>query len=120
VALIVIAAAAGILVWKREAIFGARGAERSLTYSLTVQKMRDGKPYQTEFECSGQEIFENGWKFRLNLSSSQEGYLYLLNEGPTSGDKTTYNLLFPEAKTNSGSPRVNANQKLQTAWMRFD
>jgi serine/threonine protein kinase len=120
VALILIGVAAGIVVWKRDAIFGARGAERSLTYSLTVQKMRDGNPYQNEFESSGQEIFENGWKFRMNLASPQEGYLYLLNEGPANGDTATYNVLFPESKTNGGSPRVNANQKLQTAWMRFD
>jgi hypothetical protein len=120
IGLVVIAAIAGILIWKRDAIFGTRGAERALAYSLTVQKMRDGKPYQSEFESSGQEIFENGWKFRMNLTSPQDGYLYLLNEGPASGETATYNVLFPESKTNSGSPRVNANQKLQTAWMRFD
>lgn len=119
--LLVIGAAAGFVVWKREAIFGSRNTtERSLAYSLTVQKMRDGKPFQDQFESSGQEIFENGWKFRINLSSPQDGYLYLLNEGPASGDATTYNVLFPEAATNGGSPRVTANQKLQTTWMRFD
>jgi hypothetical protein len=120
VALVVISLVAGILVWKRDAIFGGRASERSLTYSLTVQKMRDGKPYQSEFESSGQEIFENGWKFRLNVTSPQDGYLYLLNEGPASAETTTYDWLFPEAKTNGGSPRVTATQKLQTAWMRFD
>ena len=127
-ALILIAAIVGgasLLIWKRNALFGKKdGAaslpERSLNYSLTVQKMRDGKPYQDTFESSGQEIFENGWKFRMNLSSPQEGYFYLLNEGPAAGDATTYNVLFPEAKTNNGSPRVSAEQKLQTAWMRFD
>ncbi len=117
--LVIIGAAAGIVAWKREAIFGGV-ASRSLNYSLTVQKMRDGKPYQDEFETSGQEIFENGWKFRMNFSSPQEGYLYLVNEGPVSGDTLTYNVLFPESQTNNGSPRVSANQKLQTAWMRFD
>ena len=119
IVLIVMALGAGIVVWKRDAIFG-RAAERSMTYSLTVQKMRDGKAYQSEFESSGQEIFENGWKFRMNLSSPQDGYLYLLDEGPANGDTTTYSVLFPEAKTNAGSPRVVANEKLQTAWMRFD
>ena len=120
-----LAAGAGLAIWKREALFGKRAAapaalpERSLTYSLTVQKMRDDKPYQGEFESSGQEIFENGWKFRVNLSSPQEGYLYLLNEGPE-GEATTFNVLFPESETNSGSPRVSAGQNLQTAWMRFD
>jgi len=125
--LVVIAAAATIVIWKRDALFGKGAAapatvmpERSLAYSLTVQKMRDGKPYQDPFDSSGQEIFENGWKFRMNLFSPQEGYLYLLNEGPAGGDETTYNMLFPEPKTNGGSPRVTANQNLQTAWMRFD
>jgi len=118
VLLLVIGAAAGFLIWKRDTIFGGR--ERSLTYSLTVQKMRDGKPFQTEFESSGQEIFENGWKFRLNVDSRQDGYLYLLNEGPASANSSTYNVLFPESKTNSGSPQVTAGRKLQTDWMRFD
>lgn len=118
VLLLVIGAAAGVLIWKREAIFGGR--ERSLTYSLTVQKVRDGKPFQTEFESSGQEIFENGWKFRMNLDSQQDGYLYLLNEGPASANSSTYNVLFPESKTNGGSPQVTAGRKLQTDWMRFD
>jgi hypothetical protein len=108
----------GVLIWKRGALSGMR--EQSLVYSLTVQKMRDGKPFQGEFESSGQEIFENGWKFRMNLSTPNEGYLYLLNEGPADGNTVSYNMLFPEAKTNNGSPRVTADQKLQTAWMRFD
>jgi serine/threonine protein kinase len=122
----VIGSAAAIVIWKRDALFGKRDqpvaalAERSLAYSLTVQKMRDGKPYQDEFNSSGQEIFENGWKFRMNLFSPQEGYLYLLNEGPAADSETTYNVLFPELQTNGGSPRVTANQNLQTAWMRFD
>jgi hypothetical protein len=109
---------AGLFIWKRGTLPGAR--EQSLAYSLTVQKMREGKPYQDEFESSGQEIFENGWKFRMNLASPQKGYLYLLNEGPAAGDAVTYNLLFPEAKTNNGSAQVSENQKLQTAWMTFD
>jgi len=124
---VLIAAAAGVVIWKRDALFGKKVApaavvlpERSLAYSLNVQKMRDSKPYQDPFDSSGQEIFENGWKFRMNLFSPQEGYLYLLNEGPAADNETTYNLLFPEPQTNGGSPRVTANQNLQTAWMRFD
>lgn len=101
-------------------VAGPTGTERSVTYSLTVQKMRDNEPYQQPFESSGQEIFENGWKFRMNLSSPEAGFLYLLNEGPAAGGVITYNVLFPEPKTNGGSARVNADQKLQTALMRFD
>jgi serine/threonine protein kinase len=95
-------------------------AERALVYSLTVQKFHNGVSYDQPFETSGQEIFENGWKFKMNISSPQEGYLYLLNEGPGANGGTTYNVLFPEPKTNGGSPRVTTDQKLQTAWMKFD
>ncbi|HSQ24959.1 MAG TPA: hypothetical protein VLN44_11120, partial [Pyrinomonadaceae bacterium] len=37
-----------------------------------------------------------------------------------SANSSTYNVLFPESKTNNGSPRVAAGQQLQTDWMRFD
>lgn len=96
------------------------GVERNLSYSLTVQKMRDGKPYQDEFDSSGLEIFENGWKFRMNISSPQAGYLYLLNEGPAADGRTTFNVLFPAQSSNSGSPYVSANERVQTGWMVFD
>jgi serine/threonine-protein kinase len=117
--LVLVAAIVGgaLFAWKRGAL--SSPPEQTLTYSLTVQKMRDGKPFQDEFESSGLEIFENGWKFRMNLATPHEGYLYLLNEGPA-GNAVTYNMLFPETKTNNGSPKVTADQKLQTAWMRFD
>jgi serine/threonine protein kinase len=95
-------------------------AERLLSYGLTVQKMRSGRPYQDTFESSGQEIFENGWKFRMRLTSPQTGYLYLLNEGPSAGGATTYNLLSATSSTDSNVPPVTANQKIETAWMVFD
>ncbi len=94
--------------------------ERNLSYMLTVQKMRNGRPYQEPFDSSGQEIFENSWKFRMNVNSPQTGYLYLLNEGPAAGGDTTYNMLFPAPSNNSGSPYVAANQKIETGWMVFD
>lgn len=94
--------------------------ERFLSYGLTVQKMREGRPYQDPFESSGQEIFENGWKFRVRLTSPQAGYLYLLNEGPSAGGATTYNLLYAASAANSNLPPVTANQKTETAWMVFD
>lgn len=95
-------------------------AERLLSYGLTVQKMRSGSPYQDTFESSGQEIFENGWKFRMRLNSPQAGYLYLLNEGPAAGGAITYNLLSAASAKNSNDPPLTANEKTETAWMVFD
>jgi serine/threonine protein kinase len=127
-AAVVLIALTGIGVWlwlqpqsaTRSAPVSTAVTERLLTYSLTVQKMRDGKPYQEPFESSGQEIFENGWKFRLNLSSPQPGFLYLLNEGPAPGGQITFNLLFPLPGSNASTAPMSANQRIQTGWYVFD
>jgi serine/threonine-protein kinase len=95
-------------------------AERELNYWLTVQKMRDGKPYQDPFESSGQEIFEDGWRFRMNVSGPEASHLYLVNEGPGKEGKPTLRLLFPNPFTNSGSSQVLPGQQIQTGWMVFD
>jgi serine/threonine protein kinase len=97
---------------------GSSLPHRTLTYSLTVQKMRDGLPYQDPFESSGQEIFENGYKFRLNVSSRQAGYLYVFNEGPPEKDQTSFTIIYPTPATNEGS-RLEQNQNMQTNWNTF-
>jgi hypothetical protein len=98
---------------------GSSSPHRSLTYSLTVQKMRDGLPYKEPFESSGQEIFENGYKFRLNVSSRQAGYLYVFNEGAQEKDGTGFTIIYPTIATQEGSARVEQNQDIQTNWNTF-
>jgi serine/threonine protein kinase len=90
--------------------------ERSLSYFLTVQRYRNGKPYQAELQSSGREIFEAGWQFKLNVNSSQDGFLYLLNEEPGGA----YVLLFPLPSHNNGSARLTANERFQTSPYLFD
>jgi serine/threonine protein kinase len=93
---------------------------RSLTYSLTVQKMRDGKPYQEPFQSSGQEIFENGYKFRLNVSSSGSGYLYVFNEGVDDNTANkSFNIIYPTPAMNQGSSRLDVDSTMQTNWNTF-
>jgi serine/threonine protein kinase len=89
-------------------------------YWLTVQKYRDGKPYQDPFESSGREIFEPGWKFRLNFLSPTSGFLYLLNQGPGPEGRQTLHMLFPTPSMNAGSAAVAAGQVFQSAEYRFD
>jgi serine/threonine protein kinase len=105
------------------ALFGSGAAnpvaQRSLRYWLTVQKIRDGKPYQEPFESSGQEIFENGYKFRLNLSSWQSGYLYVFNEGADEERGISFTIIYPTPATNKGSAKLDANQSMQTNWNTF-
>ena len=90
--------------------------ERRLSYFLTVQKYRDGKPYQAEFQAAGREIFEPGWRFKLNVTSPQDGFLYLLNEEPNGG----FALLFPLPSRNQGSARLIGNERFQTNWYLLD
>ena len=92
--------------------------ERTFNYSLTVQKVRDGKLYQSEFQSTGRDFYENGWKFRLNFTSPQPGALYLINEGPTKGGATSYQLLYP--LSSNGSARLGAGERMQTGWFVFD
>jgi serine/threonine protein kinase len=96
-------------------------SQRSLNYSLTVQKMRDGKPYQDTFESSGQEIFESGYKFRLNVSSPQSGFLYVFNQSvdEQSGHLPVFSSIYPTPKTNQGSAWLNSNSTVQTNWNQF-
>jgi serine/threonine protein kinase len=115
------------LITKRQSLFGGNAksnpigpvAQRSLTYSLTVQKMRDGKPYKEPFESSGQEIFENGYKFRLNVSSPQSGYLYVFNEGADEKTGMSFTIIYPTPAMNKGSAKLDANQTMQTNWNTF-
>lgn len=85
---------------------------REMSYSLTVRKMRDGKPFEEPFETSGQEIFENGWQFWMNITSPQSGYLYVINEGPEPRNGLpSYNVLYP---LDGGSSMVAANQRIES------
>ncbi len=89
-------------------------AERLLSYSFTPQKMRDGKPYQEPFESYGQGFFEGGWTFRINISSPQDGFLYLLNE--TEGNVGQHYMIFPIPTFNHGQAHLEANQSIQSGW----
>jgi serine/threonine protein kinase len=115
------------LITKRQSLFGGDAksnpvgpvAQRSLIYSLTVQKMRDGKPYKEPFASSGQEVFENGYKFRLNVFSPQSGYLYVFNEGADEKTGMAFTIIYPTPATNNGSAKLDANQSIQTNWNAF-
>jgi serine/threonine protein kinase len=92
---------------------------RSFTYSLTVQRMRNNKPYQDAFQSTGQDIFESGDKFRLNVSSSDPGYLYVFNEGPPEPQGSSFTIIYPTPATNNGSATLGADQWVRTNWNTF-
>lgn len=98
--------------------------ERMLTYWITVQKFKDDRPYQRPFDISGEINFEAGYRIRLNIRSPQAGYLYVLNEGPTTtGGEPEYVAVFPSPTSNEGSEVVAADQTTKIpdqSWLRFD
>lgn len=95
------------------------GSSNTFTYWLTVQKMRDGKEYEDPFKSNGEETFESGDKFRLNVSSPNPGYLYVLNEGPPEPNHTSFVMIYPSQAINNGSATLGANQPVQSDWTIF-
>jgi serine/threonine protein kinase len=93
---------------------------REFTWWLTVRRMASGKLESESFQSAGREWFPNGSKFTFHLTSPQAGYLYLLNEGPTAGGKTSLNLLYPTPANNNLNAAVAAQQGVQTGNYDFD
>jgi serine/threonine protein kinase len=102
----------------------AAGPARSLAYSILVQKYRDGRPFEAPFRLGGEINFEKDYRVRLNLSSPQDGHLYILNEGPSEqGRPAAYVVLFPSPTANDGESLLVAGRQVQVpelSWLQFD
>lgn len=90
-----------------------------LIYSLTVQKVFDGKPVGTPEEYSGAELFGNGWKFKFNVTPVEDGHFYLLNAAPRPDGSTEWNVLFPTPANNAGQSSISGRQKQSFGWYVF-
>jgi serine/threonine protein kinase len=93
--------------------------ERSLTYWLTVQRMYDGKPLGQPFQATGRDYFHTGDKFSLNIASSEQGALYLINQGRDENGAVEWNILFPTKMNNSGVATISPQQTVKTGDYRF-
>lgn len=88
--------------------------ERTLTYSVTVQKDPQRYPRSKPFQLPGEVIFSPGDRIHLDIASPQSGYLYIINEGPPdSTGVSSYNALFPTALGASGSAEIGAGQSVR-------
>ena len=88
----------------------------AFSYWITVQKYRDGKPYEAPFRLAREINFEKDYRIRLHISSPRAGLLYLVNEAPD-GDSSSspYNLL--------AATHVDSGQEIQVpeqSWFQFD
>src|SRR5438128_2391007 len=99
-------------------------SERKLSYWMMVQKYRNGRPFEKPFRLAGEINFEKDYSVKLNVSSPQSGYLYILNEGPLpAGGSSSFVVLFPSTTANGGSSYLAENQRVeipQQSWIKFD
>jgi serine/threonine protein kinase len=99
-------------------------SERSFAYWISVQRYRDGQPYREPFRLEREMVFESDYRIFIHLTVSEDGYLYVINEGPGSGEVApSYNLLFPKTTVNGGEALLAAGQTLQLPELggfRFD
>ena len=88
----------------------------ALTYWITVQKYRNGKPFEDPFRLAQAINFEKDYRIRLHFDSPRPGFLYLVSEAPagTAGD-SPYNLI---AATPIEGGLVK--QVPQDSWFQFD
>jgi serine/threonine protein kinase len=98
--------------------------ERALNYWVTVQKYRDGKPYDNPFRLPGEINFEKDYRVRLHFGTAQDGHLYIFNEGPPiNGEVPPLNVMFPSPTANNGSSMVSNGEPIdipKQSWFRFD
>src|SRR5688500_8069121 len=128
--MLIVAAAFGLRAW-RQSLIGVPSAvspvatanlpERQLDYWITVQKYREGKPFEEPFRLAREINFEKDYQVRLTLRSPQPGYLYILNQSPN--DDNPFQILFPSPTANGGSALINEKREVQipeTSWFKFD
>lgn len=102
-------------------------AAQQLSYSTSVLQNPAKNPGKAPLALAGEIIFTPGDQLRLNLNSPQEGYLYIVNEGPQpKNGLPVYNLLFPDpARVSEGTPSLKAGRPLyipaeQPPWLTID
>ena len=80
---------------------------RSLSYSLLI-KTKTGEVHPLAREM----VFPSGYQVRFRFSSSQNGFLYVVNEGPPQPDSAIWTWLFPYPAWNRGSSALSASTPL--------
>lgn len=99
----------------------ATSAERSLSYSVRVQKYRNGRPYEDPYPLAGADIVvEKDYRIKLKISSAQPGCLYILNEPPESSDEIALYTMLYASTTNKQTPSPIEIEYPEGEWLRFD
>jgi hypothetical protein len=97
--------------------------ERIMSYWLTVQKCPQGKACEQPFQLSDATatyIFEENYRVRLNVTTPQPGYFYVLNESleRVAGDPR-YVILYPSTTDRQDAASLEMTVP-QNDWFKFD
>ncbi len=68
----------------------------SLSYFVTVQKMKDGKPDGEPFRLEKDILFQKDDQVAITVTAPAAGYLYVLNDGPLDDGTQSINVLYPD------------------------
>lgn len=98
---------------------GGPPLSRSFDYFLTVQKTREGEPYQAPYRSHGEEMFGRGDKFRLTVTTPVDAFIYVFHEESPKENATSLKMIFPRPLTNGGSANLGADKSVDAEWMTF-
>jgi serine/threonine protein kinase len=102
--------------WTRPIV---RPPNRSFDYFVTVQRKRDGRPYQNPYQSHGEETFNSGDDYRLTVTTHVDAFLYVFKDGSLNENGASFKMIFPRQSTNNGSATVGADKSFETEWMTF-
>ncbi len=116
-AVAVVALIAAIWVWKSSqttTVSPEPTPSRQLSYSLLVRTNPAKNPGKEPISFPGEIVFTPGDQLKMILSSQQEGFLYIVNEGPQpKNGLPAYNFLFPDpAQTPDNAPSLTSIKSL--------
>jgi hypothetical protein len=116
IACAVVAIAAAVWLWQSQSsvITPVVQPSRQLNYSLLVQTNAARNPGKAPIPFAGEIVFTPGDQLRLIINSPQDGYLYIVNEGPQpKNGLPVYNFLFPDpAQIPADAPSLKTGKPL--------
>jgi serine/threonine protein kinase len=96
-------------------------AERSFSYSVKMQKYRNGVPFQQPRQLAGADvIFERDYRIKLSVNSSQPGYFYVLNEPPGRINEIPRYIILLAAPASGEAPAALNTEFPEDTWLQFD
>lgn len=124
----------GLVLWRQLTVPTGTGSfppaqppvvvHNQLGWSLVVQKTMKGKPDGEPFSLSQESVLSRSEDFliRLNLTATQAGHLYVINQGPGQNAPTEYVKVFPTPTANQNQSAIQPSRVIsipEKSWLEF-